>query len=182
MKTIAIISSSVREGRLSHRASLFIKKYLEDNAIVKVVMLDLKEYDFPLFNERLQYQDSPSPATLDYVKKFNEADGIIIVSPVYNSSYPASLKNVIDLLWGEWSRKPVAVASVTFSPTPGISTIQEIQTIMLKMGALVTPTLYTVVNVASDYDDEGNPVNKEKAEKYIKPMVDGLTWLMRKSE
>ncbi|HOB82978.1 MAG TPA: hypothetical protein PKX27_10835 [Bacteroidales bacterium] len=52
MKEIAIISASVRMGRLSHRVALYFKRYLECNNLANAEILDLKEYNFPVFDER----------------------------------------------------------------------------------------------------------------------------------
>ena len=59
MRTIAIISSSVRRGRNSHRVALYLKNYIEENNLAIAEILDLKEYDFPLFDERLKLQNDP---------------------------------------------------------------------------------------------------------------------------
>jgi len=48
MPTIAIISSSVRTGRASHRVALYFKNYLQANDLATVQMLDLAEYNFPV--------------------------------------------------------------------------------------------------------------------------------------
>ena len=47
----------------------------------------------------------PSEQVLDYAERFRKADGVIIVTPEYNGSFPASLKNVIDLLTEDWKGK-----------------------------------------------------------------------------
>lgn len=167
MKHIAIISASIREERLSHRVALFIKKYLEDNKLASVDMLDLKAYNFPLFTERLMYMENPSAEVLDYEERFNKADGIIIVSPVYNASFPASLKNVIDLLVQQWQDKVVAVSSVTYGSTPGIATIMELQALLLRLGALVSPAVFTALNAGTEYDEKGNPVEPKAAGRRI---------------
>ncbi len=52
MPHIAIISSSVRTGRNSHRVALYFKNYLETNALATAEMLDLQVYNFPVFEER----------------------------------------------------------------------------------------------------------------------------------
>jgi NAD(P)H-dependent FMN reductase len=51
MTTISIISSSIREGRASHRIALYFKNYLEENNLAEVKLHDLVQYNFPLFNE-----------------------------------------------------------------------------------------------------------------------------------
>jgi len=100
MRTIAIISSSVRRGRNSHRVALYFKNYLQDNSLAEAEIIDLKEYNFPVFDERLNKMDNPSADVLQFAERIRAADGIIIVTPEYNGGYPASLKNVIDLLYG----------------------------------------------------------------------------------
>lgn len=180
MKQIAILSSSVRNGRLSHRVALYLKRFLEEFQLVKAEILDLKAYDFPLFEERLVYQPHPSEKLLDFTERLNRADGLIIVTPVYNASFPASLKNVIDLYYEEWKRRPVGVVSVTSGKVPGIATLQEVQVLLLKLGAWVVPKLSTVINVGEEFTPEGDTVNKDEAEKVLLPMVEELIWMIEK--
>ena len=116
---IAIVSSSVRDGRNSHRVALFIKSYVERVLSANAQILDLKEYDFPMFHERVWNMPHPSEALLDYIDRFTSADGIVIVTPVYNGSFPASLKNVIDVIYTQWRHKPCLIVSVTDGKTPG---------------------------------------------------------------
>lgn len=181
MSYITIISSSVRDGRQSHRVALFLKQYLEENQLAKAEILDLKAYQFPLFTERLAYQPHPSEQLLNFTEKFNRADGVIIVSPVYNASFPAALKNVIDLYYKEWYHKPVAITSVTSGKVPGIATVQQLQTLLLKLGALVTPVVCTAINDSKDFDEQGNPTQKEQAYALVKPMIEDFFWLINKS-
>jgi len=69
MPTIAIISASIRTGRHSHRVALYFKKYIEDNKLGTVEILDLNEYQFPLFQERLKFQTIlPLPCWISPVK------------------------------------------------------------------------------------------------------------------
>src|SRR5258708_147309 len=106
---IAIISASVRMGRNSHRVALFFKNYIETKNMATVDLLDLNKYKFPIFEERLRNIRNPTSSMLDFADKIRKADGVIIVTPEYNGGYPASLKNVIDLLFAEWRRKPIAL-------------------------------------------------------------------------
>src|SRR5687768_10852833 len=113
MHKIAIISASVRQGRKSHNVALFFQQFIETNQLATVDMIDLKEYKFPIFEERLSKIKDPYPQMLQFSEKVKTADGIIIITPEYNGGYPASLKNAIDLLYPEWKRKPIALASVS---------------------------------------------------------------------
>lgn len=181
IKHIAILSSSVRIGRLSHRIALFFKKYLEENHLATAEILDLKAYNFPLFDERLSYQKHPSNEVLDFTERFNRADGLIIVSPVYNASYPAALKNIIDLYFTEWRRKVVTVCSVTYGHVPGIATVQELQRLLLKLGAVVSPVCYTVTEAGTSFGEDGTPVIPEKIADRVYPMIEEFLWLIDKT-
>ena len=66
---IAIISASVRMERKSHRIALFFKNYITENNLADVVLLDLKEYKFPIFEERLSSMKDPQPNVLDFATK-----------------------------------------------------------------------------------------------------------------
>lgn len=94
---ILIISPSLRDGRASHRVALFWESYLREQGHTPT-MLDLKEKDYPLFHERVKYMTPPSLAAQEVSTLVQNADGIIMVVPEYNGGYPASLKNIIDLL------------------------------------------------------------------------------------
>lgn len=178
---IAIISSSIRDGRLSHRVALFLKNYVAGKTGVETEILDLKAYDFPLFHERIFKLEKPSEALLDYSERFKAADGIIIVTPVYNGSFPAALKNVIDVFFKEWDHKPALIVSVTDKSTPGIATIQSLQAILLKMGARVTGPLYTVLNAGADFSETGMPSDKAAAERNAAKPIEELVWMVTKS-
>lgn len=116
MKKIAIISPSIRQGRKSHRVALWFRNYIRENNLAAAEIVDLAEYRFPLFEERLKLQPDPLPEAREFAARIKEADGVIIIAPEYNGGYPASLKNVLDLLTDEWRRKPVAISTVSDGP------------------------------------------------------------------
>src|SRR5215468_1470724 len=139
---IAIISASVRIGRNSHRVALFFKKYIETNQLASVDLLDLNEYKFPIFTERLRNIKDPTEPMLEFADKIRKADGVIIVTPEYNGGYPASLKNVIDLLYVEWRRKPIALATASTGQFGGAQVTTSLVFILWKIGAWVVPAKY----------------------------------------
>jgi NAD(P)H-dependent FMN reductase len=143
MPHIVIISASVRIERNSHRVALYFKKFMEENKASSEI-LDLTEYNFPVFNERLKFQKAPSQATLDFAAKIYAADGVIIVTPEYNGGYPASLKNVIDLLYDEWRRKPIAIATASDGSFGGTQVITSLQFSLWKIRAWTVPAMFPV--------------------------------------
>ena len=174
MKNIAIISASVRSGRLSHRVALYFKRYLEENNLAAAEILDLKEYNFPLFNERLRLQNEPSPSAIEFAGKVNNADGIIIVTPEYNGGYPASLKNVVDLLYDEWHHKPVAISTVSDGNFGGSQVLISLQFSLWKMKVRIVTAMFPVPRVMDAFDENGIPSDKNATDKRAANFLRGL--------
>jgi NAD(P)H-dependent FMN reductase len=178
MQHIAILSASVRIGRNSHRVALFLKRLIEEKNLATAEIIDLNEYQFPIFNERLMFQKKPSPDLLDYSKRIKEADGVLIVTPEYNGGYPASLKNAIDVLYPEWQKKPVAISTCSDGDFGGNQMITSIQFVLWKMHALTVPAMFPNPNVHKAYDEQGNPVDKPGTEKRALSFLKELLWVI----
>ena len=176
MPHIAIISASVRTGRNSHRVALYFHKFLEENKLATSEILDLNAYNFPVFNERLKYQSSPSQGVLDFASKIKTADGVIIVTPEYNGGYPASIKNVIDLLYDEWRRKPIAISTVSDGVFGGSQVITSLQFSLWKIRAWTVPAMFPVPKAPSAFDEAGNPSDKASTDKRATTFIQELLW------
>lgn len=178
MPHIAIISSSVRKGRKSHRVALYFKKYLEERKLATVSMLDLAEYDFPVFEERLRLLPSPPEGAKEFAREISRADGVIMVTPEYNGGYPASLKNVIDLLYDEWRRKPIAISTVSGGAFAGQNVITSLQYTLWKIRAWTVPAQFPVPKIGESFDEQGVPADKEATDKRASAFIEELLWCM----
>jgi NAD(P)H-dependent FMN reductase len=176
MYRISIISSSVRTGRKSHRVALYFRRYLEENKLASVEILDLLKYKFPLFDERLRNQKSPAEGVLDFAARVRSADGIIIITPEYNGGYPASIKNIIDLLHDEWYHKPVAISTVSDGDFGGTQVITSLQFTLWKIRAWTIPAMFPVPNIDDSIDENGNPTGALSFEKRTKKFISELFW------
>jgi NAD(P)H-dependent FMN reductase len=176
MPHIAIISASVRTGRNSHRVAVYFKNYIEEHNHGTVEILDLNTYSFPVFEERLRFQKEPLPQTLDFANRIKAADGILIVTPEYNGSIPASLKNVTDLLYDEWHHKPIAISTVSDGAFGGSQVIMPLQFTLWKMRALTVPGMFPVPKVREAFDEEGNPTDKAATDKRAAGFIKELLW------
>lgn len=183
MSKIIIISSSVRTNRSSHRVALYFKNYLAENhSDQEVEIVDLNVLNFPLFEERLSYQKSPSEKVKKFAAQVVESDGVIIITPEYNSGYPASLKNVIDLLHPEWRRKPIAISTVSSGAFGGSQVIISLQFVLWKIRSWVVPAQFPVPNVDASFDEDGKASHKEDTDKRAKNFIDELLWCMEANE
>lgn len=172
---IAIISASVRDGRKSHRVALHLERALEASGRT-ADLLDLGVFDFPLFHERLKFQKEPAAATLDFAERVRKADGVIIVTPEYNGSFPASLKNVIDLLTEDWKGRPVSLCTASGGAFAGTQAMVELVFPLWKIKAWVVPSSMQVPKVQEAFDETGHPVDTEGWEKRTKVFLDDLAW------
>jgi NAD(P)H-dependent FMN reductase len=113
MIKIKILTGSNRPGRFNIQPATWITNIAKGRKDIEVELLDLQEINLPFLDEPA----SPSMRkytkqhTKDWSAKIDEADGFIFVTPEYNHSYSAILKNAIDYLFFEWNYKPVAFVS-----------------------------------------------------------------------
>ena len=179
MPHISIISSSIRPNRNSHRVALYFENYLTTNNLATTEILDLREYNFPLFDNPLKAQKNPTAQTLDFVKKIKASEGIIIVTPEYNGGFPASLKNVIDLLLEDWRHKPIAIATVSAGPFAGSQALTSLQFTLWKIKAWTITEMFSVPKVQESYDETGNPTDKVATDKLAAPFIKELLWCIK---
>ncbi len=178
MSKILILSSSVRTGKKSNRVALYFLNYLKEKNTGEVELLDLEDYHFPIFNERLRFLKEPPQGLLEFAEKIRSADGIVLVTPEYNGGYPASLKNAIDVLYDEWKRKPIAITTVSNGPFAGMNVITSIQYSLWKIGACTVPALFPVPTIEKTFDENGVPADKEATDKRATKFIDELSWWM----
>lgn len=117
---IQIIISSVRKGRICDQVAEWVTENTEkiiEETKHSVEVVDLKDWKLPMDDEPnlpktgLYTQEH----TKAFSKKIASADAFIFVTPKYNGSYPASLKNAIDHLFNEWTNKPAAIVNYTYT-------------------------------------------------------------------
>lgn len=105
-KSIALLTGSTRSPRVGPLISAYVQSVLApklDGCPHTLQLIDLKEWNLPLFNEdimpaQLPADDPTSGYTQDLSKAWSREirkhDAIIFVTPQYNWGYPAALKNV----------------------------------------------------------------------------------------
>lgn len=113
MIKIKILTGSNRPGRFNIQPATWITNIAKERKDIEVELLDLEKINLPFLDEPA----SPSmhqytkQHTKDWSAKIDEADGFIFVTPEYNHSYSAILKNAIDYLFFEWNFKPLSFVS-----------------------------------------------------------------------
>ena len=106
---IAVIIGSTRDFRFGPKPAQWIFELAHNREQLEVELVDLKEFGLPFFNEKATnlWMPSEDEKAIAWQKKIGQFDGYIVVTPEYNRSMPASLKNAFDQAYNEWNRKPI---------------------------------------------------------------------------
>lgn len=176
MYYLPIILGSIRRGRQSSKAARFIETHLRQHGQVETEILDLAEYDLPPMVERVRLrQDSPAGA-LALGEKLRRADGLVIVTPEYNHSYPGVLKNALDYFGAdEYARKPFGFVTVSAGNFGGNMCLVQLQLLALGLGGFPTTAALPISTVQNSFDDEGAPLT-ERYDKGAAKFVADMVW------
>ncbi|KAJ5406446.1 hypothetical protein N7465_007730 [Penicillium sp. CMV-2018d] len=134
-KRVAIVTSSTRSPRLNPTITQYVYDVLTSDPTIPTnhngttdtdprhitfEIIDLAEQSLPLYDESVIPASLPATdPTPHYSKAHTRAwsavvrqyDAFIFVTPQYNWSIPASLKNALDYLYFEWKGKPAGIVS-----------------------------------------------------------------------
>lgn len=107
---IAVIIGSTRDTRFGDKPAQWIFDLAKQRPELDVELVDLKDFDLPLFNEATSNAWAPSsdPRAVAWQKKIGEFDGYIVVTAEYNRSITGALKNAFDQAYVEWNKKAIA--------------------------------------------------------------------------
>src|SRR5690606_31216744 len=111
--TLMVIIASTRPGRVGKPLADWLVAAAVEHGAFDIDVADLKEIDLPMMDE----PEHPMLGRYvnEHTKKWSArvaaADAFVMLTPEYNHSFTAPLKNAIDYLNREWKRKPVAIAS-----------------------------------------------------------------------
>jgi NAD(P)H-dependent FMN reductase len=159
MFDIPVLLGSIRRNRESLKVARFAVRWLSQLPCVETELLDLKEIDLPMMEERLRFrQDSPA-SVIQFSARIRRADSIVIVSPEYSGCYPGVLKNALDYLKDEYRRKPFGFITVSAAETGGVLCMAALRQLICQLGGVPVPTGLSVANVRQAFDADGNPTD-----------------------
>lgn len=156
MTKIAVVVGSIREGRVTDVLAKWVA--VEAKKFADVEVLDMRDYPMPFFAEaispRYNPDRKPEPAVQKWLDKIAEFDGYVIVTPEYNRSTSAVLKNAIDFLDYQMEKKPVAL--VGHGTSGGAQAIANLRMALPGVGAVTVPqALFFTDRVGEAINEEG---------------------------
>jgi NAD(P)H-dependent FMN reductase len=113
MAEIALIVGSVRHDRQGIKVARWMEEKLK-NRKHTVFFIDPVDLNLPLLDKMYKEMSNPSEKLKDLQNKIKNAEGYLPVTPEYNHSTSAAMKNTLDYFLEEYYFKPSAI--VSYSP------------------------------------------------------------------
>lgn len=156
---VPVILGSIRRNRESIKVAKFAVRSLRERSTANTELLDLKELNLPMMEERLRYREDISPSLFEFSTKVRKASSILIVTPEYSGGYPGVLKNALDYLKPECSRKAFGIITVSAAMTGGVLCLNSLRQVILHLGGVPIPASLPVAMVREAFDWDGNPID-----------------------
>lgn len=157
-KVIGILAGSLRKESFSKKVGKTLLDLAPDGFEFKLIDLN----DIPLYNQDFDDHNKVPEGITKFRTEMANVDGVIFITPEYNRSVPAVLKNAVDVgsrPYGKsvWDKKPAAI----FSNSPGnLSAFGanhhlRQSLVFLNMPTMQQPEVY-IAHVNDLFDVEGN--------------------------
>jgi len=159
-RKIAVLVGSLRKESYNRKMANALIKAAPDTLALEIVEIGA----LPLYNQ--DYDDQPPAVYTQFKASLEVFDGFLFVTPEYNRSVPAVLKNALDVgsrPYGQsvWNGKPGAVISVSPGATGGFGANHHLRQslVCLNVPAMPQPEAY-IGNAAKLFDANGELINE----------------------
>ncbi|WP_405443853.1 NAD(P)H-dependent oxidoreductase [Streptomyces avidinii] len=165
---IALIVGSTREGRFGPTVARWFESVAGRRTDIELTVADLADADLPA-----HWTPDLSPRGRAFVEHLAGADAYVVLTPEYNHSFPASLKQAIDTAGRVWRRKPVGFVSYG-GLSGGLRAVEQLRPVFAELHA--TTVRETVSFHQFPFDEAGQPRDQEGAEQAATVLLDDLLW------
>ncbi|MFD4999645.1 NADPH-dependent FMN reductase [Streptomyces buecherae] len=174
---LAIIVGSNRGGRFAPVVARWITEQARQHGGLEVDVIDLADIALP--TSLPAYGQGPDPDTAAELAKLTPglaaADAFLVVTPEYNHSYPASLKNAIDWHHAEWQAKPVGFVSYG-GVSGGLRAVEHLRGVFAEVHSVTVRETVSFTMAGELFDGEGELRDPELPNAAAKRLLDQLVW------
>ena len=159
---ILVIPGSLRTGSLNARLAA-AAAYEFAQAGVEVTRISLGDFPLPIYDGDLQTKSGVPKNAINLKRMMSTHHGVLIVTPEYNSSVPALVKNTIDWVsrvhdahenrGDVFSQRPFAIAAASESRLGGTRALAALRLILTACHATVIPNQLALSFAGQAYDD-----------------------------
>jgi chromate reductase len=142
-RDVAVIVGSLRKDSINRKVARALAELAPDGLTLGIVEIG----HLPLYNQ--DRDDDPPAEWTAFRERIRAADAVLFVTPEYNRSVPAALKNAIDVAsrpYGKsaWSGKPGAVVSASPGAIGGFGANHHLRQslVFLNVPAMAQPEAY----------------------------------------
>ncbi|WP_194835226.1 NADPH-dependent FMN reductase [Nocardia sp. XZ_19_369] len=170
---VALIVGSTRAGRFGPTVADWFAGRLRRRDL-DLDRIDLADAGLP---DQLTGRDEPAPAAVrDLGDRLAAADAFIVVTPEYNRSFPAAVKNAIDWFDTEWAAKPVTVVGYG-SDTDGGHAATQLRQIFGELNAVPIRRTITITKTWQRFAADGTwPRRDPELDEAVNTLLDQLLW------
>ncbi|GHH09463.1 NADPH-dependent FMN reductase [Streptomyces rubradiris] len=175
---VAVIVGSVREGRQGRAvADWFLATAAEAGPDLAFDLIDLAEVDLPLVLPGWGGTPAPKAAAVlrEVSPRLTAADAFVVVTPEYNHSFPAVLKNLLDWHLREWQAKPVGFVSYG-GLGGGLRAVEQLRLVFAELHAVTVRDSVSLHGPWSGLGEDGVPRDTEVCAGAAKGMLGQLAW------
>jgi NAD(P)H-dependent FMN reductase len=168
---VTLVVGSNRHGRFGPVVADWLLDRMRDRDDLAVEVVDVA-------GAHLSTTLAPTPeattALSAVTPKLAAADAFVVLTPEYNHSYPAGLKNLIDWHHTEWHAKPVALVSYG-GVSGGLRAVEHLRQVFAELHAVSLRDTVSFHNAGSSFEG-GRLKDPTAADAAAKVMLDQLVW------
>jgi len=183
MLSLKVIVGSTGPGRAADLVIGWISSAARAHGAFEVDVLDLRDWPLPIFGENFATLGDPAHPTFSApaVRRWNDligaGDAYLFVTPEYNHSVPAVLKNAIDSVFGTFAfrNKPAAWVARSGGIGGGIRAVEHLAHIAIEAELVPLRSTVLIPYVTSAFGPDGSPVD-DRTSAAAKIVLDDLAW------
>ncbi len=170
---IGVIVGSLRKESFNLKTAKALMELAPESLSLELVNIA----DIPMFNQDLE--ETPPKEWVALREKIKSVDGLLFLTPEYNRSVPAVLKNIIDVgsrPYGKnvWTEKPGAVVSVSTGGISGFGANHHLRQSLtfVNVPTMAQPEAY-IGGAATLFDDKGQLMS-DGTKKFLKTFMEAF--------
>lgn len=168
---IGIIVGSTRPGRNGLAVAQWVNQIAVKRNDAEFELVDIVSYNLPLLDEPVPASQGKysKQHTKEWAKKIADLDAFIFVTPEYNHSTSAALKNALDFIYAEWNNK--SAGFVSYGSAGGTRAVEHLRTIMAEL-QIADVRAQVILSLHTDFENftKFNPASHH--EKSVNTMID----------
>jgi NAD(P)H-dependent FMN reductase len=170
---LVVILGSAREGRAGAAVARWFVEEARSFGLFDVDVVDPAEIELPLSLTRHLSPES-SRMVRDVGGRLESADAFVVITPEYNHSFTAPLKNLIDWHRTQWQAKPVGFVSYG-GLSGGLRAVEQLRQVFAELHATTIRDTVSFHGIREQFGQNGNPPTSEAAVP-AKVLLEKLSW------